>query len=423
MVDVVAIRSVRYAGESNGPTDLSSRLAPPYDVIDDSLRQELSSGHSRNTVLVDLPIGGDTRYVEAGETYRAWIQEGVLAYDAEPCITVVHQRFTGPDGVEHLRRGIIAGVALEPFGGSILPHEYTLKGPKQDRLNLFRACGATASQVFCVYDDPEQVLDKWLAPVVAAPPMQIAQTGDGVTQQIWWTSDPEIASAVTTFFANKTVLIADGHHRYETHLHYWQEQQVERGTPDVPAKRVAVYLANIADPGTAVYPIHRLVRDVPDWDAAGFRQQLETMFTLTPCENALESVKKTLAHIGGAFGVIVPNGDAYVLSIGDKTPLHQLTVPEPLRSFDVTVVHGLVLEGILGIDAAKLAAEAHVDYIKAETDVMPKLASGRYQFGCILPPPDPRQVAEVAAAGQRMPQKSTFFYPKIQSGVVFSPLD
>jgi uncharacterized protein (DUF1015 family) len=253
--------------------------------------------------------------------------------------------------------------------------------------------------------------------------MQIAHTGDGVTQHIWWTSDPQIASLVTEFFADKTVLIADGHHRYETHLHYWEEQQKIHGKRDVPASRVAIYLANIADPGTAVYPIHRLVRDLPDWAAEDFLKELERYFIVTPCDNDLESVKATLEEINGVFGIMIPGGSAYVLSIGDMTPLDKLTVNEPLRSFDVTVVHGLVLDGLLGIDAAKLAAESHVDYIKAESDVMPKLASGRYQFGCILPPPDPRQVAKVAAAGQRMPQKSTFFFPKIQSGVVFSPLD
>ena len=233
----------------------------------------------------------------------------------------------------------------------------------------------------------------------------------------------EIASKITDFFADKTVLIADGHHRYETHLHYWEEQQKAHGKKDVPARHVAMYLANIADPGTAVYPIHRLVRDVPNWAPDDFRKALERDFRVTPCMYGLESVKAKLIEESGVFGVMTPDCSAYILSVGDRTPLEQLTVKEPLRSFDVAVVHGLVFDRILGIDAAKLAEQAHVDYIKAEADVMPKLASGHYQFGCILPPPDPRQVAKVAAAGQRMPQKSTFFFPKIQSGVVFSPLD
>ena len=173
MVDVITIRSVRYANDGAAVTDLGSRLAPPYDVIDDAHRQRLVDGHKHNTVVVDLPVGDGSRYEQAGDTYRGWLQDGVLVLDEAPCITIVHQKFRGPDGVAHVRKGIIAGVALEPFGGKILPHEYTLKGPKEDRLNLFRACGATASRVFCVYDDPKQVLDAWLAPVVAMPPMQV----------------------------------------------------------------------------------------------------------------------------------------------------------------------------------------------------------------------------------------------------------
>ncbi len=423
MVDVTAIRAVRYARDTHGSTDLSGKLSPPYDVIDTALRAKLVAAHVNNVVHVDLPVGDDHRYDRAGTTYRAWIEEGVVVLDENPCITVVHQFFQGPDGVSHIRKGIIAGVALEPLdGGAILPHEYTLRGPKEDRLELFRACSATASQVFCVYDDPDLLLDDVFASLVSAPPQQVATTEDGVTQKIWWTDDLDIAAAVTQFFKGKTVLIADGHHRYETHLHYQNEQQRRHGQKEVPAGRVAMYLANIADPGTAVYPIHRLIRDLEGWSSETFYRNLSERFEITPCENTLESVKATLSRLGGVFGVMVPGREAYVLSTSPKTPLDQLSMAEPLRSFDVTVLHGLVLDGLLGIDAAKLASESHVDYVKAESDVMPKLASGRYQFACILPPPDPRRVAQVAAAGQRMPQKSTFFFPKIQSGVVFSPL-
>ena len=433
MADVRPFIGVRYRLARGA--DASALLAPPYDVIDSAERQSLAARSPANVVRIDLPedpAGGD-RYAHAGALYRQWLADGTLVRDAAPSLTVYHQTFVGPDGSPVTRKGLIAGVRLEEFdAGIILPHEYTLQGPKEDRMNLFRACGATASQVFCVYDDPEQHVAGLLARATSETPLFRAHSDDGVEHAVWCTSDPEVTEGVRRFFEGRTLLIADGHHRYETSLHYRNRQRQGRGTDDVPANFAAIYLANMADPGTVVYPIHRLVRDVAGFTAEGFRERLGEYFDLralpagglAATKAAMAAHKRTTSR--EVFAAVLGDGTGWTFSLREATreaALSHVPEMEPLRSLDVSILHALVLDRVLGIDKAKLAAQTNIDYVKNEAHFDEKVRSGKYQVGLLLPPPDPRKVATVAASGARMPQKSTYFFPKIASGVVICPLE
>ncbi len=426
MADVRGFRGLRYRLDAT--RDASTLLAPPYDVIEPDERARLAARSPHNAVHVDLPeVSSGDRYATAGERYRQWLRDGVLVRDAVPTLTVKQQTFTGPDGTPVTRKGLIAAVRLEPFDrGIILPHEHTLSGPKEDRLRLFQACGATASQVFCVYDDPDHTVDQLLAR--ATVPELVAQSDDGVAHAVWTVSDPAILAEVHAFFASRTLLIADGHHRYETMLHYRDLQRAARGAATGPADFAPIYLANMADPGTVVYPIHRLVRDLPGFSLPLLVDRLSEWFMLTPvAESGLRPVRVAMHHAGpGTLGVLLPTGRGFTLRLRDdvrESALAALPSTEPLRSTDVSVLHGLVLERVLGVGPAQLAAQTNLDYAKQESLVEQKLASGAYQLALLLRPTDPRVVHAVALTGARMPQKSTYFFPKILTGVVTYDLE
>ncbi len=429
MADVRPFIGVRYSQTG----DQSDLLAPPYDVIDPVFRADLAGRNPANVVEIDLPEAPDDedKYAHAADIYRGWLEQGTLVRDGEPGFTIYHQTFPGPDGAPTTRKGLIAGVRLEAFdAGIILPHEYTLRGPKEDRLSLFTSTGATASQVFTVYDDPEFQVDALLARVTEGAPLMTAHSDDGVDHAVWVTSDAEIAAGIAAFFESRTLLIADGHHRYETSLHYRDQQRERLGTDDVPANYAAIYLANMADPGTVVYPIHRLVRDVAGFSAGNFVERLDELFERRPLRGeSLAEMKACMAEhaadTGQAiYGAVFPDRTGWTFGLDPAKQARALSLikeREPLRSLDVTVLHRLVLDRTLGIDAAALAAQSNVDYIKNESTFLTKMGTGDYQVGFLLPAPNARHVAEVAAAGQRMPQKSTYFFPKILSGVVIYP--
>lgn len=435
MADVRPFLAVRYALPAGA--DASALFAPPYDVIDAAGRAALAARDAHNVIHLDLPVadepGGNDPYGDAGRRYRDWLASGVLVQDERPSVTVMHQSFVGPDGVRHVRRGLVAGVTLERAeAGVVLPHEHTLSGPKQDRLALFTACGATASQVFCVYDDPDGVIDALFAATTAGPPLLEADSDDGVHLQAWRVEDLETLAAMTAFFDGRSLLIADGHHRYETHLAYRDRQREQLGRDDVPGCQVGIYLANLADPGTAVYPIHRLVRDLVVFDRDRFAEALSPDFeVVTLTGRDLASLAAELSALGtrtgsGAFGALYPDGTGIGFSLrpdSRERALARIPVREPLRSMDMTVLHTLVLDQLLGITKQRLADESHIDYAKAQDRFLGQVRSGRWQLGLMVPAPDARAVSNCAAAGLRMPQKSTFFFPKIPSGLVFSPLE
>src|ERR671929_612783 len=280
MAEVQPLRTLRYEPAAVG--SLEAVIAPPYDVIDDAMRAELAARSPFNVVEIDLPQGenGGDPYLHAQTTMEAWQQQGVLVREREPAIWVLTQDYTGPDGNAYTRHGFFARVRVEDYGpGRIRPHERTQPGPKEDRLNLTRATRANLSPIFSLFPDPAGAAWEALEPTTREPPFGSATDADGTTTTLWRCADPAAIEAVQGALAQAELLIADGHHRYETARVYAEEVGGE-GTH----RYTLMFLCSMSDPGLTVLPTHRLLTAVDDGRREALRAALEESFEAEPVD-------------------------------------------------------------------------------------------------------------------------------------------
>jgi uncharacterized protein (DUF1015 family) len=436
MAEVAAFRGIVY---DTARVDGSRVLAPPYDVIDEAAREALAARDPHNCVRLILPEGdAQTKYDTAARTLASWLDEGVLRRDDTPAIYRYNQVFTSAElgGREITRRGFIAAVRLHPFDdGVILRHERTLRGPKVDRLRLMRATGTQLSQVFGLYRDPEHRVDAALAAAERDAPYLDGTTDDGTRHLMWRVTDPEILAEVAKTLAPQPIYLADGHHRYETLLALRDELAAAHGgelEPRSAARFGAIFLANVDDPGLVVLPTHRLVHSLAGFDARALLSRAQEHFDLTSLEGVArdaDAVREALAASGArrpTLAAVFPDEDDVTLLAlrSDFDPaVAGLAGPRALTELDVTLLHELVLEGILGVDREAQEAQTHLTYVKDTFDALARVRAGEAQVGFLMNATPVDQIRVVAEAGEVMPQKSTFFYPKIASGVVLHALD
>jgi uncharacterized protein (DUF1015 family) len=402
-----------------GKVTLAEVVAPPYDVIDDAQRAELAARSPYNVVQLDLPRdpnGGDP-YEHAAELLREWTGEGVLVGDSDPTMWALEQDYSAPDGSRLTRRGFLARVRLAPYGEGVRPHERTQPGPKEDRLRLTRATRHNLSPVFALYPG-----DAWrqLEPALASDPWGEVTDVDGTTHRTWRIGDPAIHAAIATELARGELLIADGHHRYETSLVYQQEVG-----PGGPADYVLMALVSLEDPGLTVFPTHRLIAGLADDPArqeklgTGVRQlfEVEEVPTDQLDPAGIEGV--------GVFGYVDSHFKrSYRLRLASNPALDQALAgrSEAYRTLDTAILEELVLKGILGMTTENIAAKRGIGYTPNIDEALAKLDAGEYQAAFLLRPTPVEQVREIAAAGETMPPKSTYFFPKMLTGIVFNPL-
>lgn len=430
MPEILPFRGILYDTDKLPAADV---LAPPYDVIDDELRAALTAKHDRNCVRLILPEGeGDARYTAAAETFDAWLADGTLRRDDRPAIYRYHQIFdVGTRTIT--RRGFIAAVKLHAFDeGIILPHERTLKGPKIDRLKLMSATSAHLSQIFGMYKDPAGETDRAFRKIEGTTPYLDAVTEDGARHRMWRVPDREVIGKVTRMLSHLNLYIADGHHRYETMLALRDQLGGLNLTPHSQAQYATMFLANMADAGLVVLPIHRIVHGVEGFSADELFTKAGEYFDTSTIENGakdeallLDSVA-TASHDRPSFAALLPGKpDATLFSLKTSVNPERVGIEghHAVVSLDVTLLHGLVLERLLGIDADALEAQTNVRYLKSTKDALARNAAGEGQVTFIMEPTHLRQIRDVADAHEFMPQKSTFFYPKIASGIVFNRID
>lgn len=421
MPRIAPFRGLRYAVPP--APDLSDLFAPPYDVISADDRRRLAA-HPRNIVHLELPEGGEAAPAHAAALLETWIREGTLAHDSAPAYYVMEQEFAGRDGRPRRRRGFFARLTLEPYeAGVVLPHERTLDGPRRERTRLLQATRAGLSPVFMLHPDPGGTVSATLDRLAASPPAARARDAKGVRARLWRVDDKASTTAITDALAPAWALIADGHHRYESALAYRAERQAA-GRDD--AGSLLVYLASLADPGLEVLPIHRVVHSVPAFDAGRLLAALAAWFDLRSLEGrgGLESAVASDAARSGVFGLTFAGGGTYLARWREGAGLdHPVMrgVDPPLRRLDVVLLHRLVFEAALGIDAARLASQENLDYLKESGPVL-DLRPGA-QLGVLLNPTRLDQVIEVSRVGLRLPQKSTNFSPKVPAGLVVDRLD
>lgn len=439
MADIQAFRGFRYDLGRVGA--LSDVIAPPYDVIDPGLQQALYDRSPHNVVRLilnkELPTDSDAdnRYIRAAQTLRAWQGEGVLTQDSARSLYVYHQEFE-VDGRRFTRKGFMARVRLEPFGqGRIYPHEETLAGPKADRLKLFHATQMNLSQIFGLFPDPAgEVQAKLDAAVGRALPLQ-ASDHLGVVSKLWPVTDQHVISAVTGLMGPKPIFIADGHHRYETALRYLEDkkQTGEVKGPDAAANFVLMMLVSMQDPGLVILPTHRLVSGLsssaPGWraDAERLRSLLAPHFELTTIGTGPSAARETWENIelDGTQDVMgvgtVADGVWQLARFKDRPAMDRLASDHTpaWRSLAVAYLQRLVLDRLLP-DAG--LGQAKCQYVHLLREVDEVVAARNCQVAFLVPPAGMNHVEQIAGNLEKMPPKSTYFYPKLLSGLVFHSL-
>jgi uncharacterized protein (DUF1015 family) len=413
--------------------DISALVAPPYDVISDEERSALASRHPHNTVLLELPEGPldpsvpGNRYETGALTWRHWRDEGILVRDAEPRIYILEQRFS-LEGSTRTRRALIAEVGLEPFeAGVVLPHERTLPKALGDRFELIKSTAANLSQVFGLFEDAEGVSDAWFRAVMATPPIARATDRDGVTSVLWSTNDPALMAGVAAFMADRPIFIADGHHRYTTALAYRDLMRERVGDADTAEgehayDHVMMALVNMDDPDLAVLPYNRIVDAPTPFDADGFERGLSEHFDVTE-HPAPEAHAALAAAIRPAFLFRTRDDRPDTVRLAQLAPrvdvVKAIDLPHSpeWKRLDVAILQELVLWPLLGVHPDKPETLERISFTK-DADVA-LAAAGEHDVAFVLRPTALAQLRAVSLAGETMPQKSTYFYPKLLSGLLF----
>jgi uncharacterized protein (DUF1015 family) len=411
---------------------IGSVVAPPYDVVGPDEQNRLYEESPFNVIRLDLSRESD-RYGSASRTFARWRAEGALVRDRCPAFYVYAQRYRLKGGEEHERFGFFARLLLEEFAsGKVLPHEKTLASPKADRLALQRACRANLSSIFGLYSAPEFSLAKAVRGALEASPWTEFTDGAGVRHRLWRLTDEAVSRDLERRLEERTVYIADGHHRYETALRYRDEMREATGRRDgrQPFDYVLAYLVNIDEPGLIVLPTHRLLRELPIAPPA-LVARLRHCFRVEEVSRAAgpdELVGRLRCGPGERrIGVVLRGEDRFfVLAARDGENDERFSGSTALRRLDVTLLHGLVLEGsssILALDAHHEAELGRLVYSKDADAAVARVESGEFSAAFLLNATRVDEVRAVSEAGETMPEKSTYFYPKIATGLVFNSLE
>jgi len=400
-------------------------VAPPYDVIDARLQETLHRRDPRNIVHAILAKGDDP-YAAAAAAVSGWIGDGVFVRDRVPALYFVEQAFTLPGGRMRRRSGFIASCLLEDFGGSVLPHEKTHSGPKMDRLRLMRSTGMIFSQIFTLYADPARELVPLFERVEALPPaMEVLH--DGVINRLRVCTDEGIALAAGEFLRKRDVLIADGHHRYETALAFRNEMRLRNpGHQGNEAYNfVPVFFANETDPGTVVLPTHRLLHGLAGFSRDAFLAGARRYFSVVPVPTAEEMTERLESGPGREFGFAVPGEEGcWLLKALPESGRLLDSMPAVASRIDAVLLHSAIFGAILGLSEESQEKKENLDFERDETEVFRLLhEDSRYQAAFFMKAPAVAQVRAAAEAGFTLPQKTTFFYPKLLSGVVACVVD
>jgi len=429
VAQIIPFRGIHYNPDKI--SNISTVVTQPYDRIGEAEQAVYYDRNPYNIVRIVkgrsvAQDNGENVYTRAGNLLTDWLNEGVLKRDLEPALYVYHQEYSF--GGEHLtRKGVIALGKLEPE--RVHAHERTLKGPKEDRLRLMRATEGNFGHIFMLYSDPSCRADEALVAAISGMSPTIEATDDfGNRHLVWPVTDPEVIARVQTALSEKDLYIADGHHRYETAVNFMRECEKRGWTKAAPESFDVrmMTLFNIDLPGMTIRPIHRLIHALSDFDPKAFLEkagndfQVKRHATLSDMEKAVKAGCES--HTFGCYA----GGTFATLTLRDEGLMDQLITgswSSDWKHLDISILHTAILERLLGIDAKALEEQQNVTYSRDPEDALSKVDRGEEQIFFLLNPTSPDEVRRVADRGEKMPQKSTDFYPKLLTGLVLSKME
>ncbi len=433
MATVIPFAAVYYNIEKID--DLADVIGPPYDVLSSEERDALYSKHDANFVRIMLnrdesdDSESNNTYTRAAGFLNKWMLDGTLIQDESPAFYLYQQIFTNPgDSKRYTRSGLVCGVKLEPYSAQVvLPHEETRNKAKEDRLKLMRATHANPEPIYGLFEDPHQSLTREFADVERHDEPILEATVDGDAHRLYRLDGEDVIDAIQVFFQNRQIWIADGHHRYETGLTYRDECRSAnpgRKGPQ-PDDYLLMVLTSFTDPGIVVLPTHRQVKNVADSILTNLISTLEVYFTVQQTTKADLPIlmKGNPAHGEHKFGLVTSTG-VWSLALRDNSVMDSVGNGHcsAWKKLDVSVLQTLILDKTLGIPASKLATTADIGYTRDYEEAFTKVETGEWQLSFILNDPSAVEVRDVASAGDKMPPKSTFFYPKLWSGLFLRKL-
>lgn len=450
MAAIAPIKGLRY--NTRLITDLADVITPPYDVIGPEEQERYYRRHPNNIIRLEYgktyPDDHETnsRYTRAAEEFTLWQEKKVLVEESQPAIYIYSQTFN-IGGESKTRLGIMAGVKLEPYEkGVVLPHEETLPKHKADRLALMETCGGNFSPIFSLYSDPGRRVEELAAEKMTGHPEIDFIGDDGQRHRVWVLKETSLINQIQEILNDKVIFIADGHHRYETALNYRNIRRQREGVPEnslKPYDFVMMTLVNLYDPGLVILPTHRPVKNTPLETAASLLTKIKQNFTVEEFSidpnygnfqdflSTLEQKGKVTTGVSGgnspahghAFGLYTGDQNGYIITLKDSVNIQDL-MPEgkspAWRGLDVSILHTLIMEKYLGIGGEQRASESNLTYTREEEGALKKVDTGEYQLVFFLNPTLVEEVTAVAANREKMPQKSTFFYPKLPTGLLIN---
>lgn len=426
MAEIKGYKGLRFNCEKAGK--IEELVCPPYDIISDQQREEYIKTNPHNIIRLELPKGDD-KYNKAAEILKDWLEKGILVKEDKPAIYIYEEEFTAY-GERKAIKGIICRVKLEEFSkGIILPHEFTLSKAKEDRLNLMKATNCNFSQIYSLYmDGGKNTLGKIDSLSKSEPDIQL-QDNDNVTHRMWIIKDEKAIADICSDFTDRKLYIADGHHRYETALNYrnYLREQGLAKEGDACDYQMMM-LVDMEHPGLVVFPTHRLVRNLDSFNAERVIDGCKEYFDVTEHSdiNTIESTLMELYNQGKKAYAFYCGGSSYKLLVLKDTNIIKKLLPNAstaTQQLDVTILHTFILEKIFGIDAENMAKQINLTYTKIFDEAISSVQQGNSQCAFILNPTRVSEIREVASNGEKMPQKSTYFYPKMITGLVMNQLE
>lgn len=423
MAEIKGFKALRYDTLKAG--DIKKLVCPPYDIISDAERENYLKNSEYNIIRLELPRG-ETPYEDAAKVLKNWIDDGILKTDDNDCIYIYEEEFSVKKEVKKIK-GIICNVKLEEFSkGVVLPHEETLSKAKTDRFNLMSSTFCNFSQIYSLYLDETKETGKLIEASSKKPADIEFTTDDGIIQRLWIINDKDIVDKLSSSFVNRQLFIADGHHRYETALNFRNKLINDKVIKDSshPANYVMMMLVDMDNEGLVVFPTHRLIKNISKFNEETVLQgineyfEIEKRFDIDDIENVLSCAE------GKSFVFYTGKDYYYLLNLVKEDAVKKL-MPEKSDAYcnlDVTVLHTLILESLFDINKENMAKQSNLTYTRDLKEAVDAVRNGGYNCSFILNPTKVKEIKDVALANEKMPQKSTYFYPKLITGLVMNKL-